>query len=74
MIADLTDVTFIDVAGLRVLAGAAGKAAAGGGSLHVVSGRYQVRRIFALTGLDRQILLARTRAEALAARPAGPRL
>jgi len=60
VIADLTGVTFIDVAGLRVLAGAAGKAAAAGGSLHVVSGRYQVRRIFALTGLDRQIPLTRT--------------
>ena len=71
VIADLTGVTFIDVAGLRVLAGAAGKAAAGGGSPHVVSGRYQVRRIFAFTGLDRQIPLARTRAGALAARPAG---
>jgi len=71
VIADLTGVTFIDVAGLRVLAGAAGKAAASGGSLHVVSGRYQVQRIFALTGLDRQIPLARTRAEALAALPAG---
>jgi anti-sigma B factor antagonist len=71
VIADLTDVTFIDVAGLRALADAAGKAAASGGSLHVMSGRYQVRRIFALTGLDRQIPLARTRAEALAALPAG---
>jgi anti-sigma B factor antagonist len=71
VIADLTDVTFIAAAGLRVLAGAAGKAAAGGGSLHVVAGRSQVRRIFALTGLDRQVPLARTLAEALAALPAG---
>jgi anti-sigma B factor antagonist len=72
VIADLTGVTFIDAAGLGVLAGAAGKAAASGGSLHVVVGQYQVRRIFALTGLDRQIPLARTRTEALAALPAGP--
>jgi anti-sigma B factor antagonist len=60
VIADLTRVTFLDAAGLGVLAGAAAKAAASGGSLHVVSGRHQVRRIFALTGLDRQIPLART--------------
>ena len=72
VIADLTDVTFLDAAGLGVLAGAAGKAAASGGSLHVVSGRYQARRIFALTGLDRQIPLARTLTEALAGLPAGP--
>jgi anti-sigma B factor antagonist len=71
VIADLTGVTFIGAAGLGVLAGAAGKAAGSGGSLHVVSGRYRVRRIFALTGLDRQIPLARTLAEALAALSAG---
>jgi anti-sigma B factor antagonist len=71
VIADLDQVSFIDAAGLRVLAAAARQAAVGGGSLHVVSARYQVRRIFALTGLDRQIPLARTRAEALAALHAG---
>ena len=52
--ADLDQVSFIDAAGLRVLA-AARQAAAAGGSLHVMSGRYQVRRVFALTGLDRQV-------------------
>jgi anti-sigma B factor antagonist len=66
VIADLDQVSFIDAAGLRVLAAAARQAAAGGGSLHVMSGRYQVRRVFALTGLDRQIPLARTLAGALA--------
>jgi anti-sigma B factor antagonist len=66
VIADLDQVSFIDAAGLRVLAAAAG------GSLHVVSGRYQVRRVFALTGLDRQIPLARTLAGGLAGLPAGP--
>jgi len=73
VIADLDQVSFIDAAGLRVLAAAARQAAAaGGGGLHVVSGRYQVRRVFALTGLDRQIPLARTLAGALAGLPAGP--
>jgi anti-sigma B factor antagonist len=71
VIADLGQVSFIDAAGLRVLATAARQAAGSGGSLHVVSDRYQVLRIFALTGLDRQIPLARTRAEALAAPRAG---
>jgi len=68
VIADLDQVSFLDAAGLRVLAAAARQAAAAGGSLHVVSARYQVRRVFALTGLDRQIPLARTLAGAL---PAG---
>jgi anti-sigma B factor antagonist len=71
VIADLDQVSFLDAAGLRVLAAAARQAAAAGGSLHVVSARYQVRRVFALTGLDRQIPLARTLAGALAGLPAG---
>jgi anti-anti-sigma factor len=66
LIADLDQVSFIDAAGLRVLAAAARQAADSGGSLHVVSARYQVRRVFALTGLDRQIPLARTLAGVLA--------
>ena len=49
VIADLDQVSFIDAAGLRVLAAAARQAADSGGSLHVVSARYQVRRVFALT-------------------------
>jgi anti-sigma B factor antagonist len=65
VIADLDQVRFIDAAGLRVLAAAARHAAAGGGSLHVVSARHQVRRAFTLTGLDRQVPLARTRTQAL---------
>jgi anti-sigma B factor antagonist len=72
VIADLDQVTFIDAAGLRVLAAAARQAAAHGGSLHVISARHQVRQVFALTGLDRQIPLARTGAEALAGLPAAP--
>jgi anti-sigma B factor antagonist len=72
VIADLDQVSFIDVAGLRALAAAARLAAACGGSLHVVSAQHQVRRIFALTGLDRQLPLTRTRAGALAGQAAGP--
>lgn len=71
VIADLAQVSFIDAAGLRVLATAARQAAGSGGSLHVASDRYVVWRLFTLTGLDREIPLARTRAEALAALRAG---
>ena len=59
MIVDLDRVTFIDASGLRVLANAASQATAHGASLHAVCARHQVRRLFAITGLDRQIPLAR---------------
>ena len=71
VIADLGQVSFLDAAGLRVLATAARQAAGSGGSLHVVSARYVIWRLFTITGLDRQIPLARTRAEAVAALRAG---
>jgi len=64
LIVDLDRVTFIDASGLRVLANAASRAAAHRASLHAVCARHQVRRLFAITGLDRQIPLARTVAEA----------
>jgi anti-sigma B factor antagonist len=64
LIVDLDRVTFIDAAGLGVLARAASRAAAHGASLHVVCARHQVRRLFTITGLDRQIPLARTVTEA----------
>lgn len=60
LIVDLDRVTFIDAAGLRVLASAARLAAAHGASLTVVCMRYQVRRLFVITGLDRRIPLAPT--------------
>ena len=50
LIADLDRVSFIDAAGLGVLASAAGRAAAHGGSLHVVCARDRTRRLFHLTG------------------------
>jgi anti-sigma B factor antagonist len=64
LIVDLDRVTFIDAAGLGVLARAASLAAAHGSSLHVVCARHQVRRLFTITGLDRQIPFARTVTEA----------
>lgn len=69
VIADLDQVGFIDASGLRVLAAAARQARSRGGSLHVVSARRQVWRLFAITGLDRHIPLARSLAEAAAALP-----
>ena len=65
LIADLDQVSFIDSAGLAALVGAARRAAAHGASLHVICARLQTRQLFRLTGLDRQIPLARTLGEAL---------
>jgi anti-sigma B factor antagonist len=67
MVADLDQVSFIDATGLGALAGAARQATAHGSSLHVVCARAQTRRLFRVTGLDRQVPLARDLAEALRA-------
>jgi anti-sigma B factor antagonist len=71
LVADLDQVSFIDATGLGALAGAAREAAAHGISLYVVCARPQTRRLFRVTGLDRQIPLARDLAEALQALQAG---
>src|SRR2546430_96560 len=65
LVADLDQVSFIDSAGLSALVGAANRAAAHGGSLHVVCVRPEIRQLFRLTGLDRRLAPARTLAEAL---------
>ena len=65
LVADLDQVSFIDATGLGALAGAAREANEHGTSLHVVCARPQTRRLFRVTGLDRQIPLARDLAEAL---------
>jgi anti-sigma B factor antagonist len=65
LVADLDQVTFIDSAGLSALIGAANRADAHGGSLHVVCARPQIRQLFRLTGLDRRLSPARTLDEAL---------
>src|SRR5690349_21825050 len=72
VIADLDRVTFLGAAGLGALAGAARRAAARGTSLHVACARPQTRQLIQLTGLDRTLRLARTRADALQALPAVP--
>ena len=55
LVADLDRVSFIDAAGLGVLAGAARQAAVHGASLRVVCARRQVRRLFGLTRLDQAV-------------------
>ena len=67
LVADLEEVRFIDAAGLRALGRAAGQAAAHGASFHVICRRRHIARLFRITKLDRRILLAGTRAEALQA-------
>jgi anti-sigma B factor antagonist len=69
LIVDLDQVSFIDAAGLGVLARAAKRATARGGTLHLVCARPRTRQLLAITGLDRRILLARTLAEAQATLP-----
>jgi len=64
LVADLDRVSFIDAAGLGVLAGAARQAAAHGAGLRVVCARRQVRRLFSLTRLDQAVPLAASLAEA----------
>ena len=65
IVADLDRVSFIDAAGLGVLAGASRRAAAHGGSLHVVCARRQTRRLFRFTRLDRTVMLSGSMGEAL---------
>ncbi len=65
VVADLDRVSFIDAAGLGVLAGAASRAAAHGASLRVVCARPRIWRLFRVTGLDQAVTLAGTMNEAL---------
>jgi anti-sigma B factor antagonist len=65
VVVDLDRVTFIDAAGLGVLAGAARRAAVHGASVHVVCARRQTRRLFRFTRLDRTVMLSGSMGEAL---------
>src|SRR2546423_13457374 len=55
LVADLDQVRFIDSAGLAVLVGAANRAAAHGGRLHVVCAPPRTRPLLRLAGLDRRL-------------------
>ena len=63
LVVDLDRVSFIDAAGLGVLAGAARQAAAHGASLRVVCARRQIRRLFGLTQRDQAVPVAASLAE-----------
>jgi anti-sigma B factor antagonist len=65
LVADLDQVSFIDATGLGALAGAAREAAAQGACRPGACTRPHPRRLFRVTGLDRQIPLARDLAEVL---------
>jgi anti-sigma B factor antagonist len=67
VIVDLSQVSFVDSTGLGALVGAAKRAAANGGGLYVVGARPQIRQLFRVTGLDKQVLMVRTLDEALEA-------
>ena len=71
LVADLDRVSFIDAAGLGVLAGAARLAAAHGASLRVVCARRRVRQLFGLTRLDQAVPVAASLAEIQVAPGAG---
>jgi anti-sigma B factor antagonist len=65
LVADLDRVSFIDSGGLSALVGTARRAAAYGGSLHVVCARPEIRKLLRLTGLDSRIPLTLSLDEAL---------
>jgi anti-sigma B factor antagonist len=78
IIVDMTDNTYCDSSGLRVLVQAMKRAQASGGELRLVLPRDQARRIFKMTGLDRFFRVFATLDEAAlatqppAAKPVGP--
>jgi anti-sigma B factor antagonist len=74
VLVDMDRVTFIDAAGLGVLAGAARRAAVHGVSVHAVCARRQTRRLFRFTRLDRTVVLSGSMAEALQLLDATPDL
>jgi anti-sigma B factor antagonist len=65
LVVELDNARLVDAAGLGVLVGAAHRAAAHGIGLYAVSARQETLELFELTGLDRQIPLARTVEEAI---------
>src|ERR1700677_4373329 len=67
LIPGLDEVRFIGAPGRGARAGAPRQATAQGSSMYVVCARPQTRRLFRVTGLDRQIPLARNLAEMLRA-------
>ena len=71
VIADLDQVGFMDASGLGAIVGVSRRATAHGSSFRVVRDSRQIRRLFRLAGLERQIRLARTLVEVLQALESG---
>jgi len=70
VVVDMTRTHACDTAGLHVLVRAHRRALAHGGELRLVAPRPDVRRLFAITGLDRVIRQFASLDEALAHTPA----
>jgi len=58
LVADLTDVTFLDSTGLGVLVGRLKLVRAQGGTLRIVCSNERVLKVFGITGLDRVFEIA----------------
>lgn len=58
LVLDLRELSFVDCAGLSVVVAADGRARRGGAALKVLCGPGPVRRVLALTGLDRRITIS----------------
>ncbi|MBO3751715.1 STAS domain-containing protein [Streptosporangiaceae bacterium NEAU-GS5] len=67
LVLDLTELTFIDSTGLRVLLDLHRGAQAHGGSLHLATSQPHVIRVLEITGVDRRLHTHPTLREALAA-------
>jgi anti-sigma B factor antagonist len=72
IVADLSEVEFLDSTGLGVLVAVLKRARTLGGDLAVVVARERVRSVFELTGLDAAMTVAASREDALAALRGSP--
>ncbi len=72
IIVDLTDVGFLDSAGLGVLVGAMKRSRARGGTVRLVCPCPQIREVLSLTGVAKVFLIEETVDGAAAGRPVHP--
>lgn len=70
VIVDLTEVTFMDSAGILALSRARRTAAANSGELRLVGARPMIRKVLRVTGLEEIFPVHSTLEEAIGARPA----
>lgn len=72
LVIDLSEVTFIDSAGLTVILAARQRARAQGGDIYLLGPTKQVRKVLAITSLDRLLEIHETLETVLAAQPRPP--